>query len=258
MNRNLGATTTLVRQVLAGGGPDIAAAIAHALNGAGLLVDPERTYGTVLRKTPSGWALVAPATGWAASLPAPDAPPVTELEREASAWDQACERAQALATATAMKYAAEPEVTRVTADRDTVVISLHIVERDRWTGWMAALGIAPDQVTVSEYVVHGRTSWDGVPVSVLAYDMPELQAATAASLLANRPYRYAGVVYDLALEQQDINGDRWFYHGEETAERMPLLSQDGRPERCTLANIVELVGPLTPVRELATTTDGAR
>ncbi|MFD6425077.1 BN159_2729 family protein [Streptomyces sp. NPDC060198] len=257
MNRNLPATTTLVRQVLAGGGADIAAAIAHALNGAGLLVDPERTYGTVLRRTSAGWAPVAPATGWAPSLPTPDAPPVTDLEREASAWDRACERAQTLATATATKYGAEPEVTRVTVDRDTVVITLHIVERDRWTGWMAALGIAPEQVTVGEYVAYGRTSWDGVPVSVLAYDMPELSDAPAAAPRATRPYRYAGVVYDLALGLRDITGDTWWHHGEETAEGMPLLSQDGRPERCTLAGIVELVGPLTPVRELATAKGGA-
>lgn len=244
MNSNLPATITLVRSLLSGDG-DVATTIAHTIDQHGLLVDPERTYGTVLVRTPQGWAPVAPA-----SQPAPAAEP-SELEQQASDWDAACERAQRLATSMAAAYATEPDVANVRADRDTVVVSLYVTDLSRWAGWMATLGITEHQLTGLDYVVCGRTSWDGVPLSVLAYDVPELQLAERAK--ARRPFRYAGVLYDLALPHEDSQRDVWFYQGE-SAEGMPLLSLDGRPERCTLANVVEMVGPLLPIRESAPST----
>lgn len=238
MNKNLPAATALIRELLAGDG-DVASSIGHALDGAGLLVDPERTFGTVLRRTPQGWAPVAPAT-----QPAPSEP--TELERQATDWDAACKRAAQLVDVVRATYAAEPDFRGVRADRDTVVISLQITELSRWAGWMSTLGIVEHQLTGLDYVVCGRTTIGDVPVSVLAYGLPELQLVDQAR--ARRPYRHAGILYDLALPQEDAQRDIWYFQGE-NVEGMPLLSLDGRSERCTLAAIVDLVGPLHPVRE---------
>ncbi|MFD8687984.1 BN159_2729 family protein [Streptomyces sp. NPDC059651] len=247
MNKNLPATITMVRSLLSGDG-DVAQAIGHALDQAGLLVDPERTYGAVLRRGPEGWVPVTPPTPSSAE-------PTTGLEDQARAWDDACGRARQLAAAMVTQYAAEPDVTSVTVDGDTVVMSLHITDPARWAAWMETLGLTEAQVTGLDYVSCGRTSWGGVPLSVLAYDVPELDVAAAVQ--AKRPYRYAGVLYDLAVPHEDSQGDRWFFQGE-SADEMPLLSMDGRPERCTLASVVELVGPLSPVRELLTVAGGDR
>ncbi|MER8083793.1 BN159_2729 family protein [Streptomyces sp. NPDC094048] len=241
MNKNLPSAITTIRELLGGTG-DVALTIAHALDRQGLLVDPERTYGTVLRRTPQGWAPVVSAT-----QPAPAVAP-TALEQQAADWDAACDRARQLAAVMAATYAAEPDVAGVRADRDTVVISLYVTDLSRWAGWMSTLGITEHQLTGLEYLVCGRTSWDGVPLSVLAYDVPELQLAERAR--ARRPYRHAGVLYDLAFPHEDTSGDRWYFQGE-TAEGMPLLSMNGRPERCTLASVVDLVGPLLPIRDQA-------
>ncbi|MFE3371226.1 BN159_2729 family protein [Streptomyces sp. NPDC059173] len=245
MNKNLPAAITMVRELLAGDG-DVATTIGHALDGAGLLVDPERTFGAVLRRTPQGWAPVAPAT-----QPAPPEP--TELEQQASDWDAACQRAAQLVDVVRSTYAAEPDFVGVRADRDTVVISLQITELARWAGWMSTLGIVEHQLTGLDYVVCGRTTIGDVPVSVLAYDVPELQLVTEAR--ARRPYRHAGILYDLALPQEDAQRDIWYFQGE-NIEGMPLLSLDGRSERCTLAAIVDLVGPLHPVSEPVAAAEG--
>ncbi|WP_432111120.1 BN159_2729 family protein [Streptomyces sp. YPW6] len=246
MNKNLPAVIKLVRELLAGDG-DVATTIGHALDGAGLLVDPERTFGAVLRRTPQGWAPVAPAT-----QPAPPEP--TKLEQQASDWDAACQRAAQLVDVVRSTYAAEPDFVGVRADKDTVVISLQITELSRWAGWMSTLGIAEYQLTGLDYVVCGRTTIGDVPVSVLAYDVPELQLVAQAK--ARRPYRHGGLVYDLAVGLRDITGDTWYFHGDYTAEGMPLLSQDGRAERCTLAAVVDLLGPILPVREPAAAAQG--
>ncbi|MYR93052.1 MULTISPECIES: BN159_2729 family protein [unclassified Streptomyces] len=248
MNKNLPAAITVVRELLAGDG-DVASTIGHALDGAGLLVDPERTYGMVLRRTPQGWAPVAPASQPAEAEPAePRLTEPTELEQQASDWDAACERARQLADSARRTYAAEPDFVGVRADGDTVVISLQITELSRWDGWMATLGIVEHQLmTALDYVVCGRTTIGDVPVSVLAYDLPEVQLVAQAKAL--RPYRHAGLVYDLAVGQKDITGDTWFFHGDYTAEGMPLLSKDGRPERCSLAAVVDMLGPILPVSE---------
>ncbi|MFD9807487.1 BN159_2729 family protein [[Kitasatospora] papulosa] len=116
--------------------------------------------------------------------PPPTSAPTTELEQQASHWDTACERARQLAATLAVQYRAESDVTSVRADRDTVVISLHITDLARWTAWMDTLGIRAQQVTGLDYVMCGRTSWEGIPLSVLGYDVPELLLAQAASQVA--------------------------------------------------------------------------
>ncbi|MFD3749700.1 BN159_2729 family protein [Streptomyces cyaneofuscatus] len=245
MNKNLPAAIAMVRELLAGGG-DVASTIGHALDGAGLLVDPERTFGTVLRRTPQGWAPVAPATQHVEAEP--ELTQSTELEQQATDWDAACERARQLADSARTTYRSEPDFVGVRTDGDTVVISLQITELSRWAGWMATLGIVEHQlVTALDYVVCGRTTIGDVPVSVLAYGVPELQLVAQAT--ARRPYRHAGLIYDLAVGHKDLTGDTWYFHGDYSAEGMPLLSKDGRPERCTLAAVVDLLGPILPVRE---------
>ncbi|CAM5389991.1 BN159_2729 family protein [Streptomyces californicus] len=246
MNGNLPQAITMIRELLAGDG-DVASAIGHALDGAGLLVDPERAFGAVLRRTPQGWPPVSPATQ--AAPPEP-----TELEQEASDWDAACERAAQLVHVVRATYAAEPDFVGVRADRDTVVISLQIAELSRWAGWMSTLGIVEHQLTGLDYVVCGRTTIGDVPVSVLAYDLPEVQLIAQAK--ARRPYRHAGLIYDLAVGHKDITGDTWYFHGDYSAEGMPLLSKDGRPERCSLAGVVDMLGPILPVREPVTAAQG--
>ncbi|MFE2112002.1 BN159_2729 family protein [Streptomyces microflavus] len=247
MNKNLPQAIAMVRELLAGDG-DVASTIGHALDGAGLLVDPERTFGTVLRRTPQGWAPVAPATQHVEAEPAErELIGPTELEQQATDWDAACERARQLADSARVTYAVEPDFVGVRADGDTVVLSLQITELSRWAGWMATLSIVEHQLmTGLDYVVGARTTIGDVPVSVLAYGLPELQLVAEAR--ARRPYRHAGILYDLALPQEDAQRDIWYFQGE-NVEGMPLLSMDGRPERCTLAAVVDLVGPLHPVRE---------
>ncbi|MFE1329709.1 BN159_2729 family protein [Streptomyces microflavus] len=247
MNKNLPQAIAMVRELLAGDG-DVASTIGHALDGAGLLVDPERTFGTVLRRTPQGWAPVAPVTQHVEAEAAEgELIEPTELEQQATDWDAACERARQLADSARTTYRSEPDFVRVRADGDTVVITLQITELSRWAGWMATLGIIEHQLTGLDYVVCGRTTIGDVPVTVLAYDLPEVQLAAQAK--ARRPYRHAGLIYDLAVGHKDITGDTWFFHGDYSTEGMPLLSTDGRPERCTLAAVVDLLGPILPVRE---------
>ena len=259
MNKNLPQTIKTIRSILGGAG-DVATAIAYALDGQGLLVDPERTFGTVLRRTRDGWVPVtplapAPAPSLAEAVTAAQRAADASLEEQARTWDRACQRARTLAGGMARQYAAEPDVNGVTADRDTVVVSLHITDAARWAAWMNAFGLTDAQLLpVGDYAVCGRTSWDGTPLSVLAYDVPELQAAAMAR--AARPYLHDGVVYDLAIPHQDRDGDVWYHHGSVLPDGMPLLSIDGRPERCTLAGVIRQVGPLNPVRELTAVSGG--
>ncbi|MFG3174881.1 BN159_2729 family protein [[Kitasatospora] papulosa] len=188
MNKNLPAAIQAIRALLDSDG-DVATTVAHALDGQGLLVDPERTYGTVLVRSPKGWV---PVDAPAAPAAEPTAAPATELEQQASHWDTACERARQLAATLAVQYRAESDVTSVRADRDTVVISLHITDLARWTAWMDTLGIRAQQVTGLDYVMCGRTSWEGIPLSVLGYDVPELLLAQAAAQVAGPASVQAG------------------------------------------------------------------
>ncbi|MEV5913782.1 BN159_2729 family protein [Streptomyces chartreusis] len=61
-------------------------------------------------------------------------------------------------------------------------------------------------------------------------------------------FRLGGVTYDLALPQRDAQGDVWYFQGCRSHDGMPLMSLDGRPERCSLANLAVHLGPLAPVR----------
>ncbi|WP_445524748.1 BN159_2729 family protein [Streptomyces cyslabdanicus] len=233
MNSNLSHAVRVVREALASSGSDPAAAIVHALADAKLLAAP-RSKGVVLRRAAGG--------GWAR-----EDQKLTDLEQQALAWDQSCQRAGKVAAAIEAAIGEHPSLQRVKVDGDRVLVALHITQQAEWAHWRQFFGITHDKEQPLPYAVAGDGYRDGVRVSVVAYDLPQTRAREAS--LAARPFQLDGFVYDLAVPQRDRDGDVWFFQGETRADGMPLLSIDGRPERCSLANIVEQVGPLTPVRD---------
>ncbi|MFI7394063.1 BN159_2729 family protein [Streptomyces tendae] len=175
---------------------------------------------------------------------------LTELEQQAIAWDRTCARARAVA-ATIREHATDhPVVKSVRPDRDCVLVALHVTDQAQWAEWRRYFGIEHVTEQPLPYAVCAEGYRDGVRVSVVAYDVPQIRARAAQ--VAARPYLLDGIVYDLALPQRDKDGDVWFFQGERREDGMPLLSMDGRPERCTLANLVTQVGPLTPVTTTST------
>jgi hypothetical protein len=238
VNRNLPHAIRVIRKALASSDTDPAAAIAHALDGVQLLVDPERSHGIVLHRTP--------ADGWSEE-PQPE---LTDLERQALAWDASCERARLVAAAIQEHIGQHPALKEVRTDGDRVLVALHITDQAQWAEWRKYFGITHDQERPLPYAVCGEGHRDGVRVSVVAYDVPQVRAR--ATEVAARPFQLGGIVYDLALPQRDTSGDVWFFQGQRADDGMPLLSMDGRPERCSLANVITQVGPLTPVRSAAT------
>jgi hypothetical protein len=240
VNKNIPHAMHVIRTALASsGGSDPAAAIAHALDNVRLLVDPERT-GLVLHRAPAG--------GWTREHQEHGGQPEqTELEAQARAWDATCQRARQLAVAIEQRLGEHPAFQNVQADRDAVLVSLHITDQAQWPQWRKWFGITHDREVPQPYMVAGDGYRDGVRVSVLAYHLP--QARALALEIARQPYEIEGVVYDLALPQRDADGDVWFYQGVRTSDGMPMLSMTARPERCSLANLVGQIGPLTPVTD---------
>lgn len=247
MNKNLPQAVKLIRAAMASSGSDPAAAIAHALDGARLLVDPERSFGAVLRRTSAGdWARQHPEHPEGSGLPVrAQTPGRTELEEQALAWDASCERARRVAAVIQRHIGEHPAFQNIQVDGDRILVALHILDQSQWGQWRVYFGIRHDKETALPYMVAGDGHRDGVRVGVVAYDLPEARAH--AKRTAKAPFEFEGVVYDLALPQRDGGGDLWFYQGEQATGGMPLLSQDGRPERCTLASIIRHAGPLTPV-----------
>jgi len=246
VNKNIPHAVKVIRAALASSGSDPAAAIAHALDGARLLVDPERSFGAVLRRTPAGdWARQHPDHTDNGLPVRQQAPERTELEAQALAWDESCERARRVAAVIQRHIGEHPAFQNIQVDGDRILVALHILDQSQWGQWKAYFGIRYDKETALPYMVSGDGHRDGVRVGVVAYDLPEARAH--AKRTAKAPFEVEGIVYDLALPQRDDRGDVWFYQGEQATGGMPLLSQDGRPERCTLASIVRHAGPLTPV-----------
>ncbi|MFM9602732.1 BN159_2729 family protein [Streptomyces turgidiscabies] len=236
MNRNLPHAVKVIRAALASSGTDPAAAIAHALDSARLLVDPERA-GLVLHRTPGG--------GWAREHQ--EQSELTELEQQALAWDKSCERGRRVAASIEQHIGRHPEFRNIHTEGDRILVSLDITAQSQWAHWQRYFGVSHDKETELPYMVAGNGYRDGVQVYVVAYNLPEARAH--ALRIAKQPFEFEGNVYDLAVPQQDARGAVWFYQGVRTADGMPLLSIDGRPERCTLANIVRQAGPLTAVTD---------
>ncbi|MFJ6896125.1 BN159_2729 family protein [Streptomyces hokutonensis] len=242
MNRNLPHAEHLIRTALSLATPNQAGAVAHALDAAHLLVDPERTFGVVLHRAPNGgWTRV---TGR-----------LTELEQQAVAWDRACERARLVAATVCQHIGEHPDVHDIRADGDCVRIELHVADQEQWRRWRAHFGIEHDAQTPLRHAVAGESRHAGVRLSVLAVERqrdlgplpPTAPTVSAASDSGPRTHEYEheAIVYDLTAPQRDVRGDVWYFRGSRTAGGMPLLSMDGRTERCTLANVAKLLGPLT-------------
>ncbi|WP_328425935.1 BN159_2729 family protein [Streptomyces sp. NBC_00443] len=238
MNKNFPHAVRVVREAIASTGSDPAAAIVHALDAARLLIDPEKSYGMVPHSTPGDG-------GPREHQEQPQLPQRTELEEQALAWDDSCQRARRVAAVIKRHIGEHPAFQNLQMDGDRILVALHIVNQSQWGEWRRYFGIQHDKETALPYMVAGDGYRDGVRVSVVAYDLPEARAHAAKT--AKAPFEFEGIVYDLALPQQDASGEVWFYQGVRTADGMPLLSQDSRPERCTLASIVRQVGPLTAV-----------
>ncbi|QKZ18317.1 BN159_2729 family protein [Streptomyces chartreusis] len=337
MNSNFPHAVGVIRAVLESTGADRATAVAHALDTARLLVDPGRSFGVVLHRTPDG--------GW---TPAPR--PLTDLERKALAWDASCARARSLAHAIERRLAGHTGPSGVRVDGDRVRVVLRVDGPLPWARWRAYLGITAVGAGTRPHTVVGEGERGGVRVTVVAHGAtsttptpaaappptatPTATPAVALSLPAPLPaapspvatpavahspamtspvvpppaatspaapppaatspvapppaatspavalpaaispvtppptaipfaapapassapgpqthlFRLGGVTYDLALPQRDAQGDVWYFQGCRSHDGMPLMSLDGRPERCSLVNLAVHLGPLAPVR----------
>ncbi|MFD5630363.1 BN159_2729 family protein [Streptomyces sp. NPDC127072] len=237
MNRNLPHAAQVIRTVMAAGGTDPVTAAAHALDGERLLVDPEKSYGIVLHRTAAG--------GWSRGPRQ-----LTELERQARAWDLSCRRARVVAASIARHIGRHQDFQSVHADGDQVRVALLVTDRDQWARWRSHFGITHDRERLLPDAVIGECRHEGVRVSVVAYELPP-PSPNPRSPEAARAFEFGGRVYDLTVPQRDAHGQIWYFQGWRGHDGMPLLSLDSRPERCSLPNVAAHLGPLTPVRELS-------
>jgi len=233
VNSNLTHAAGVIRAVLGSVPFEQAAAVAHALDTARLLVDPHRAPATVLLRTPGG--------GWS-RIPRP----LTELERKALDWDAACARARYVAQAVARHLAGQVGPADIRVDGDRVKVVLRVDGPERWTRWRAYFGITIVGEGARPHTVIGEGVRDGVRVTVVAHGAGATLPC-AAPTAPTRSFRLGDTVYDLALPLRDVHGDVWYFQGCRRQDGMPLMSVDGRPERCSLANVAAHVGPLTPV-----------
>ncbi|WP_405997965.1 BN159_2729 family protein [Streptomyces sp. NBC_00829] len=178
----------------------------------------------------------------------------TELERAALAWDAVCRRAGRIAVAVERRIGRHPDFQGVHAEGNRVRIVLHIAEPHQWARWRAYFGITDEGEHPLPYVLTGEGHRNGVRLSVVAYDVHPEGHRAATGPVAHL-FKLGRNVFDLALPQRDAHGDIWHCRGHRAHDGMPLMSLGARPERCSLANVAAFVGPLTPVRDMAPSTD---
>lgn len=234
MNGNVLHAARVIRSVLATVRTEQAAAVAHALDSARLLVDPERSFGVVLYRTPDGsWS----RTGR----------PVTELERQALTWDTACERARHVARAIEGHLDTHPGPHAVRVEGDRVRVLLRVDGPAQWARWRSYFGIASVGERTEPHTRTGEGERDGVRVTVVARSASTAppQPTTGQD---KRRFRIGETLYDLASPLRDGYGGVWYFEGRRSSDGMPLMALDGRPERCSLANVAFYLGPLSPVR----------
>ncbi|WP_052744628.1 BN159_2729 family protein [Streptomyces odonnellii] len=235
-NRTIPRAIAKIREIT-GTDDRTATTLAVALDEAGILANPRRNSLIVLRRTSGGQ--------WTDE-------PRTELEAQALAWDAALGRAARLAeqirTEMGGEHAVGTGLLDVRTSRERVLVSAQITSVAQWAGWCRYLGITEEEPGSPEYAYIGSGHRGGVGVSVVAYDAPQTEARTVAA--ATMPFRYGGGVFDLALPLRDQKGGIWDYRQLRT-DGMPLLSRRDDPTyaRCSLARVVEFVGPLTAVRD---------
>ncbi|MFF8358192.1 BN159_2729 family protein [Streptomyces chartreusis] len=168
MNSNFPHAVGVIRAVLESTGADRATAVAHALDTARLLVDPGRSFGVVLHRTPDG--------GW---TPAPR--PLTDLERKALAWDAACARARSLAHAIERRLAGHTGPSGVRVDGDRVRVVLRVDGPLPWARWRAYLGITAVGAGTRPHTVVGEGERGGVRVTVVAHGATSTTPTPAAA-----------------------------------------------------------------------------
>ncbi|MFG2144107.1 BN159_2729 family protein [Streptomyces sp. NPDC048696] len=178
--------------------------------------------------------------------PKPSPQNLTELEEQAIAWDATCGRARTLAAQIEALYGETHGLQGVRVDQDRLIVSVHVTDLHVWAEWVEYFSVTDYRSGALPHTYGGSGHRDGISVWLLGYDGPQLEQR--AMEVAQRPHRHGAVVYDLALPHRDINGNVWVACGK-TAEGMPLLSQVGRPERCSLAHVIDFVGPLLAVRD---------
>ncbi|MFF0206025.1 BN159_2729 family protein [Streptomyces sp. NPDC005017] len=267
MSEDLSAAVGTVPAALASVPHDPAATSGRPLGSAHGPVGPDRFTAAVLHRTSDG--------GWSrTSLPAADGRPddvvPTDLERQAIAWDIDCRRARRVAQSVEREAGRHPGLLAVDADGDTVRVLLRVPDLAEWARWRAYFGITVVSELSRPHLLTGEGRRHGVRVSVLGRitgasetATPVLEAVGPVSdgtaplpdgavpggeARTKRLFRLGGITYDLVQPYRDAHGDIWYFQGAQTAEGMPLMSLDGRPERCSLANVAAYVGPLTPVR----------
>ncbi|OQR59905.1 hypothetical protein B6E66_32715 [Streptomyces maremycinicus] len=233
MNGNVLHAARVIRTVLATVRTEQATAVAHALDSARLLVDPERSFGVVLYRTPDG--------GWSRA-----ARPVTELERQALTWDTSCARARHVARAIERHLDTHPGPHAVSVDGDRVRVRLRVDGPAQWARWRSYFGIAIVGERTEPHTLTGEGERDGVRVTVVALSASTTPPESTAGD-EKRRFRIGETLYDLALPMRDGYGGVWYFEGRRSSDGMPLMSLDGRPERCSLANVAAYLGPLSPV-----------
>ncbi|MFC8246547.1 BN159_2729 family protein [Streptomyces chartreusis] len=171
MNSNFPHAVGVIRAALESTGADRATAVAHALDTARLLVDPGRSFGVVLHRTPDG--------GW---TPAPR--PLTDLERKALAWDASCARARSLAHAIERRLAGRTGPSGVRVDGDRVRVVLRVDGPLPWARWRAYLGITAVGAGTRPHTVVGEGERGGVRVTVVAHGATSTTTRTAPASAA--------------------------------------------------------------------------
>lgn len=160
----------------------LAVTVARDLDEAGLLADPERTLGLVMHRVPGG--------GWTVAAGAMRRPvdvgdgPMLELAEtlspEAEAWAERCARADRLAARLAEGCALRPEVTSVQASHELVIVTLDVTDLAYFEPWLPYLSVDPAAVRSIGYAAIAEGVLEGVPVRLVAYRVPELQAVADA------------------------------------------------------------------------------
>ncbi|WP_406006458.1 BN159_2729 family protein [Streptomyces sp. NBC_00637] len=234
MNGNVPHAARVIRTVLGAVRTEQAAAVAHALDSARLLVDPERSFGVVLYRTPDG--------GWART-----ARPVTALERQALDWDTSCERARHVARAVERHLDTHPGPHAVRVEGDRVRVLLRVDGPAQWARWRSYFGIALVGERTDDHTLTGEGEREGVRVTVVALSASVAPPEPTTGEGQHR-FRLGETLYDLALPLRDGYGGIWYFEGRRSGDGMPLMALDGRPERCSLANVAAYLGPLSPVR----------
>lgn len=180
--------------------------------------------------------------------PPPTVTAPTELERQALAWDAARERARSVARAIESEVGTHPDVRSVSVDGDTVRVLLSLAPPfSRWAGWREYLGITVVGGAAGSRTLAGEGRRDGVRVTALVRQTGLVRQAGGQE----RSFRLGDTTYDLALPYRDAHGETWYFQGRRAPDGMPLMSLDGRTERCSLVNVAQYAGPLTPVLALA-------